>query len=82
MRVEVDEIVSGVVKELKALHNVKTNKEIIEKCILFCYENKVQLDKENPKSINDLYVLMDKLNKEIGNLPLKIAMVLDLEDQN
>lgn len=78
-RVEIDIIVSSYLEEMRKDHDVKTIKEMVEKCILFCYLNKVNFDNKNVKSINDLYILVDKLNRNVENLPLNIAKVLDTE---
>lgn len=78
-RVEIDIIVSSYLEEMKNDHGIKTNKEMIEKCILFCYLNKVNFDNKTVKSINDLYILVNKLNRSVENLPLNIAKVLDSE---
>lgn len=78
-RVEIDIIVSSYLEEMRKDHDVKTIKEMVEKCILFCYLNKVNFDNKNVKSINDLYILVDKLNRNVENLPLNIAKVLDSE---
>ncbi len=78
-RVEIDIIVSSYLEEMRKEHDVKTIKEMVEKCILFCYLNKVNFDNKNVKSINDLYILVDKLNRNVENLPLNIAKVLDTE---
>ncbi len=78
-RVEIDIIVSSYLEEMRKYHDVKTIKEMVEKCILFCYLNKVNFDNKNVKSINDLYILVDKLNRNVENLPLNIAKVLDSE---
>jgi len=78
-RVEIDIIVSSYLEEMKKDHDVKTIKEMVEKCIVFCYLNKVNFDNKNVKSINDLYILVDKLNRNVENLPLNIAKVLDSE---
>ena len=78
-RVEIDIIVSSYLEEMRKYHDVKTIKELVEKCILFCYLNKVNFDNKNVKSINDLYILVDKLNRNVENLPLNIAKVLDSE---
>ena len=78
-RVEIDIIVSSYLEEMRKDHDVKTIKEMVEKCILFCYLNKVNFDNKNVKSINDLYILVDKLNRNFENLPLNIAKVLDSE---
>ncbi len=78
-RVEIDIIVSSYLEEMRKDHDVKTIKEMVEKCIVFCYLNKVNFDNKNVKSINDLYILVDKLNRNVENLPLNIAKVLDTE---
>lgn len=78
-RVEIDIIVSSYLEEMRKDHDVKTIKEMVEKCIVFCYLNKVNFDNKNVKSINDLYILVDKLNRNVENLPLNIAKVLDSE---
>ena len=50
-RVEIDIIVSSYLEEMRKDHDVKTIKEMVEKCILFCYLNKVNFDNKNVKSL-------------------------------
>lgn len=83
MRVLIDEKTSEVVQEMKERYGVKTNKEMVEKCIMFCHQNKVHFENPEVKTIDDLYSLtqnsITRLNKTIEDLPLKISMVLESE---
>lgn len=78
-RVEIDPIVSNILEEMKSSYKINSNKELVEKCVLFCFHNKVNFEKKGTKSINELYILIDKLNNNIQELPMNIVKVIETE---
>lgn len=78
-RVEIDPIITNILEEMKSNYKINSNKELVEKCILFCYHHKVNFEKKGTKSINEIYILIEKLNKSIEELPMNIVKVIETE---
>lgn len=78
-RVEVDPLVIEMVNEMKEKYKIKTNKELVEKCIIFCSQNNVIFNDSKEKTFTDVYFKLNKLEKAIENLPLSILNVINSE---
>lgn len=85
----IDKLTDEIIIDLMAQHKIKSKKEIINKCVQFCFANNINLldageNFENLSTLN-LYKNFKKMEfgimKKLENLPFDLKKIIDSDDE-
>lgn len=82
----IDKVTDEIIIDLMVQHKIKSKKEIINKCVQFCFANNINLldAGENWNTLN-LYKNFKKMEfsimKKLENLPFELKKVIDSDDE-